>query len=180
MPGTAERNHGIDFTFQLVRQNSSHRRFNEPRRDGIYGDVPGSHLARNRHRQPDQSRFRRCVICLAYLARLSEDAGDVDDPTPALLHHRAQHCLRAQIRTGEVGIDDAIPIRALHAQYKLVMGDAGIIHQNVDLAELTDGSLDRGLDLFLVANVHLENGGLTSGGGDLGANFAQFLLIPRR
>ena len=79
-----------------------------------------------------------------------------------MLMMRPQRCLsmetetglNAQISRGEIRLQHAHPSRhALHAHDELVAGDAGIIHQNIDLAELRRGRLDGGLDLLFVGDV---------------------------
>ena len=88
-------------------------------------------------------------------------------------------CLDAEICGGQIGLQDGVPVGALHAHDELVAGDAGVVDQDVDLAELGDGGLDGGFDLLFVGDVERKGGGLAAGGGDFGDQFVQLLLIAR-
>jgi hypothetical protein len=59
----------------------------------------------------------------------------------------------------------------------LVTRDAGVVHENVDLAELGDGGFDRRLDLLFVGDVEGEGRGLTAACGNLIYQLLQLLLI---
>ena len=72
-----------------------------------------------------------------------------------------------------------IPVGPLHAHDQLIAGDAGIVHQDVDLAELRTGRLDRGLDLLFIGNVESEGRSLPARGGNFVNQFVQLLLITR-
>ena len=74
-------------------------------------------------------------------------------------------------------MEDGVPVGALHAHDELVAGDAGVVDQDVDFAELGDDGFDRGFDLLFVGDVESEGGGLAAGGGDFADQFVQFFLI---
>ncbi len=97
-----------------------------------------------------------------------------------LAEHGAERLLAAQVRAGQIGGQDLVPVGALHAQGELVAGDAGVIDQNVDFAEAGDGGLDAGLDLLFTGHIDLEGFSLPTGTADLVGGFLQLLLIPRR
>ncbi len=59
----------------------------------------------------------------------------------------------------------------------MVAGDAGVVDEDVDLAELGEGLFDSGLDLVFVGYVDNEGGGLASGGGDGGDEFVELLAV---
>src|SRR5208283_4767507 len=113
------------------------------------------------------------------LSNLSKDAGDVDDAAPALLQHGADHRLDEQERASQVGVEDFVPVGALHAHDQLIAGDAGIVDQDVDLAELREGGLHFGLDLLFVADVHLERGSFPALTLDLAGELLQLFMIAR-
>src|SRR6266478_9065513 len=93
----AERNllHGT--LLEFFAEHSGHAGLDESWSDRIASDIARRHFARHRHGQPDQPGFRGRVVRLSRLPDLSEDAGDVDDPSPALLEHRADYLLDAQV-----------------------------------------------------------------------------------
>ncbi len=88
--------------------------------------------------------------------------------------------MNAEEGGGEIGIEDGVPVGALHAHDELVARDAGIVDEDVDLAEAGDRRFDGGLHLVFVGDVHGEGGGFAAGGADRGGEFFQLLLIARR
>ncbi len=61
----------------------------------------------------------------------------------------------------------------------MVAGDAGVVDEDVDFAELGDGGFHGGLDLLFVGDVESEGYRLAAGGGDFADQFVQFFLIAR-
>ena len=84
-----------------------HGGFDEAGGYGVAGYVARPHFAGDRHGETDQSGLRGRVICLACLTHLAENAGDVDDASPALLEHGTDDLLDAQISGGEIGLSTA-------------------------------------------------------------------------
>ena len=74
--------------------------------------------------------------------------------------------LDAEIGGGEIGLEDGVPVGALHAHDQLVAGDAGVVDQDVDFAELGDCGFDCGFNLVFVGYVERECGRLAACGGD--------------
>ncbi len=66
-----------------------------------------------------------------------------------MLMMRPQRCLSmelddlldAEIGGSEIGLQDGVPVGALHAHDELVAGDAGVVDQDVDFAELARSPL---------------------------------------
>ena len=113
------------------------------------------------------------------MSHLAEDASDVDDASPALFEHGANDLLDAEISGSEVRLQHGVPVGAFHPHDELVAGDAGIVDQDVDLAELGDGRLDRGFNLLFVADIEGEGGCFAVCGGDLIHQLIQLVLIAR-
>ena len=143
----------------------------KPGGDGVAGNVAGANFSGDSHGEADQSGFRCGVVGLSGLAHLAEDAGDVDDASPALFEHGADHRLNAEIGRSEIGLQNGVPVGAFHAHDELVAGDAGIVDQDVDFAELGDDGFDGGFNLLFVGNVESECGCCAAGGGDFGDQF---------
>src|SRR5208337_1595162 len=114
---------------------------------------------------------------LSSLPDLPKNAGDVDDTAPSLLQHRANHSLDQHERSGEIGVDYFVPLRALHAYHQLITGNAGVVHENVNLTELSDHCLDSCLNLFFVAHVHFEHSRVSALAVDLAGELLQLLLV---
>jgi hypothetical protein len=51
-----------------------------------------------------------------------------------------------QERAAQVHADDQVPVVVGHLEQQVVAGDAGVVDQDVDAAELLDDPVDRGLD----------------------------------
>src|SRR5208282_701348 len=175
----AQRNLLSSILLEFVSEYVGHGGFNEARSHRVAGYIARSQFAGNSHRESDETSFRRSIIRLTSLAHLAEDAGNIDDASPALLQHGAGDLLNTEIRGGEIGLQHGIPVGPFHADDELVAGDAGIVDQNVDLPELGDGGLDRGLDLLFIRDVDRKRGSFPAGGGDLVYQFVQLLVISR-
>jgi hypothetical protein len=78
---------------------------------------------------------------------------DVHDVSGAARDHVRQHQLQAVVHTLEVDGLHLVPLLFGHSQERLTGVDAGIIDQNVDLAELLDGGIDCRSDLRGVADI---------------------------
>ncbi|MNY33617.1 hypothetical protein D3C86_1679020 [compost metagenome] len=58
--------------------------------------------------------------------------------------------------TGEIGVDDRGPCIGAHCRQRRIAGDAGVVHQHVDLAEMFDGLGKEALAGARVGNVALQ------------------------
>jgi hypothetical protein len=116
---------------------------------------------------------------MAVSMKPGEDTGDVDDASPALLEHGTGDLLGTEICRSEIGLQDGVPIGALHAHDELVAGDAGIVHQDVNLVELGDRGFNGGLDLLFIGDVESERCRLSAGRGNFVYQLIQLVLIAR-
>src|SRR3546814_15796534 len=69
--------------------------------------------------------------------RISDWSSDVCSSD--LAHHR----LAAAIDAGEVGVEDRLPVLVLHPHQQVVAGDAGVVDQDRDRAELLADRIDQ-------------------------------------
>ena len=60
------------------------------------------------------------------------------------------------MRAGKVGAQHGVPIFELHAQRESVAGDGGVVHQDVELAELRENLLERDFYLRGIGYVHWD------------------------
>src|SRR5690625_5754549 len=81
--------------------------------------------------------------------------------------HAAQGCLRDVEGAGQVGVEHLLPLLALHAQREGVAGDAGVVDEHLDGAQLAAHILDKLHALALDAHVRLEGLRLPAGRLDL-------------
>ena len=77
------------------------------------------------------------------------------------------HVLAAQHRPAQVDLQHAIPVLGAHLGHCFDPFDAGIVDQNIDLAEAIDDLLHHGADAVLI-------GDITTHAEDLPAVLAQF------
>ena len=73
-----------------------------------------------------------------------------------------ERLLDAEVRAGEIGAHDGVPIVGLHAHGQAVAGDGGVVDQNVELAEFFEDLLEAGFDLFAVGDVHFHGEGFAA------------------
>ena len=107
------------------------------RRHRIDHDVVLGKLLAERLRQRDQAGFRGRVMRGVGIAFLAGDGGDVDDAPVVLLdHQRGNRLAETDERTVEIDAQHLAPLLEVSLPDRLVdAGDAGIVDENVDLAE---------------------------------------------
>ncbi len=84
------------------------------------------------------------------------DRGDVDDRAAAGGLHRFDRRLHAEEGAGQVDVDDLLPLRHVERADLAERHDAGVVDQNVELAELVDRGRDRGLPLVGLRDVEVD------------------------
>ena len=72
------------------------------------------------------------VVTLAHVAGEAHDGGNVDDATCRALHERALQGFDKEEDALEVGGEYGIPVAFLHAHEQPVLGDAGVVDEDVD------------------------------------------------
>ena len=83
--------------------------------------------------EADQPRLARRVVRLPLVADDADDAGDVDDPSPAPLHHAARRRANRDERAAQVGVDHGVPVVVLDAEQDVVARQPGVVDEDVDL-----------------------------------------------
>src|SRR5712664_663885 len=111
-------------------------RLDKARSDGIHQYVAGGELLGDGLGEPDDPCLRSGVIRLALVAVQPHHARNVDDATPAPLDHAARGVLGHQERALEVRIHDRIPVRLAQQKQQIVLGEPGIVDEDVDLPEV--------------------------------------------
>jgi hypothetical protein len=104
--------------------------------DALVGPFEG-HGARQLH----QTAFGGVVGRPAGHGDEALDTAHVDDAAPAALDHLRRHGAADQERAGEVGGHHLLPFRLAELQRRLANVDAGVVDQDVDVAERGDGLL---------------------------------------
>ena len=83
------------------------------------------------------------------------------DPWPASLHRR-HHGPDAEEHTGEVDVEDAMPLRELVVLDGADVEDPGVVHQHVDPAELGDGGRHRRVPVLGAGDVEVDVAGVVT------------------
>ena len=79
--------------------------------------------------------------------------GDVDDASVATLQHVLAEDLAGAQRAGDIGVHDVVPGLLGDRQRGLALDLSGAVDENVDLAELLQGSGEQCLERSAVADV---------------------------
>ena len=109
--------------------------------------------------KPWIAHLGRGVVGLAAVAERG-DAREVEDLAVLLLDEVLLGGPGHQERTAQVDAHDQVPVLVGHLEQQVVAGDAGVVDQHVDPAELVDDPRDRGLDGLGVADVGADADGL--------------------
>ena len=107
-------------------------------------DVAGEHL---------QAALRGGVGAHGLAAELGHHRADVDDLALAALHHLGEHGGGDDERGDEVHVDDGLELGALHLVHRDTLDNAGVVHEDVDLAHLFVDLLHEGLHVVLLGHV---------------------------
>ena len=111
---------------------------------------------RQRLGEADHAGLRGDVVGLAGIAGDADHRGDVDDAAEAAAHHRMRELARQPEHGAEIDVDHRVEILVRHAHEQPVLGDAGIVDQDVDAFELGLGLLAERLDLAAVGQIRPE------------------------
>lgn len=174
---TTQRDDPEDLLLNFVGKLPRHVGGDEARRDGISRDAAAGELAGEGHGEAMEPGLGGGVVGLARVTLHARDGRDADDAAPALLGHRPDEALRPIEGRGKVGGDDVVPILLGHRHDEFVAGDAGVVDEDLDGAELGVDLLAGLGDRGGVGDVDLESLGLPAlgedvvGHGDAGLGF---------
>src|SRR6058998_3307920 len=113
--------------------------------DGVHRDAVAADVARGDAREPRDAVLGRAVVRLPRVAVDARGGRDRDDPPAPLLAHAAGGVPGAVEGALQVDGDDRVPLLLAHVEDHPVAQDAGVVHQDVDRAELLDRRLDDAL-----------------------------------
>ncbi len=179
VPIPRQRNLRQDPRLLRVRQLLGHRRLDKSRSNRVHRNPPAGKLPRQRLRQPDQPGLRRRIVRLPRRPRLADHRRDVDHPSPAALHHRRNHRLRQQESARKVRPQHLLKVRQLHPQRQPILGNPGIIHQNLHLPQVRQHRLRASLDRLLATHIQRIGLRLTTRSSNLCGHGLQLFDIPR-
>ncbi len=117
-----------------------------------------SQFASHRFGHADQAGFRGHVVGLAEVAVEPYYRRGIDDASVAGFKHVVQYGLAAVERARKIDVDHVLPLFDGHFLERAVVGDAGIVDQDVDLAELVGDALGRSGYRLEIARIDLVEG----------------------
>src|SRR5438105_6117222 len=94
----------------VVAERSRHVGLDRARGDDIGGDPTAAVFPGDRASEPDEASLAGGVVGLARRAQVGADGRDEHEATPAGFHHRTDRAAGDVERTGEVGVDDVVPV----------------------------------------------------------------------
>ena len=136
-------------------------------------------LARGGLGQADQAGLRGRVVGLAHLAGLPAHAGDLDDPSGLGPEHRPRDGLERVEGAEQVRLEHLAPRVDAHAHDQVVARDAGVVDQDVDLAERVERGLDQRLGRLRLSHVRLDGERLAAQRLDLLRGLLRGLRVAR-
>src|SRR5580692_6340401 len=178
-PNAAERNLFDRSLLEFFAENFGHGSCDKAGSDRVTSNVAGADFTGDGHGEANEPCFGSGIVRLSGLAHLSEDAGDVDDASPALFKHGGDDLLNAEEGGGEISLEHGVPIGTFHPHHKLIASNSGVVNENVNFAELGDGGFNGRFDLLFIGDIDGEGNGFASGGGDFGDQFIELVLITR-
>ena len=132
------------------------RRCDERRCHRIHGDAERPPLDRQALRQVGDSRFRHAVDRFSWERHEPRLRAEVHDASAALADHVTADGLAHEERALEVDRTRQIIVAFVDLLRRVLWGDPGVVHENVDAAEARHGLIDGRRNLCEVGDVHLE------------------------
>src|SRR5207248_3085310 len=126
-----------DDLFQdVLRHRAHHLGIDIARRHSIDRDAARGALLRKGLGETVNAGFGGGVVDLAVLPGLAVNRADIDDAAEAAVAHALDHRPRHVEARRQVGLDDSVPLLETHAVDCRVAGDASVVDQHLDRAEL--------------------------------------------
>src|SRR5271163_1545996 len=138
------------------------------RRDGVGSDAITLHLAVDDNRHRGHRGLRRAVVALTGVTKDAGIGAGVDEPA---IEHVAGLVLFAPIGAGmtrdietalQVHGDDRVPVLFIHVEDHAVAENSGVVHHDVELAEIIDGAFDNALGSFEIGDAFEVGHGLAA------------------
>src|ERR1017187_4198597 len=111
-----------------------HGGLDEARRNRVHGDTAAGQLPGGGFGKANHPRLAGPVIALPGVPDQANHRGNVDNVPRALLKEAAAKCLREEERALQIDVQHSVPVRLTHAHEQAVLGDAGVVYQDVHFA----------------------------------------------
>jgi hypothetical protein len=146
---------------------SVHRRVDEAGAHAVHPNTVLGIVQRDLLRQVEDPALGGAISRDAGRAVEAEGPAGVHDGAAAPLHHVRQHVFAAEIDAFEIGRYNGVPVRLLEVGEARGPVDAGVVIEDVDLAEMAEHPLDHGVHLVGLRHVDLGSEALAACGSDL-------------
>ena len=128
--------------------------FHQAGRDGVHAHAPRAEFQRVGLRQHDERGLGHAVEQALELGANAGDGRDVDDGSGAALAHPGRHQARQPVGALQIDLDHFVELGVGHLERRTLRDvGAGVVDQNVDLAELARGAIHQALQIFEPADV---------------------------
>src|SRR5690606_18559670 len=129
-------NGGNDLFKHVGTNGANHVGADVTRRDGVDGNPLVGDFLGQRHAETVYAGLGGGIVGLAELPLMAIDRTDVDDAAPLAFEHVFEHLLGDVEQAVQVGVDDGTPVVERHFAEQTVAGDARVVHEHIDGAEL--------------------------------------------
>src|SRR5579859_1615502 len=163
----ADRDLGDDLLQHILGHRGDHVGVDIAGRDRVDGHAELGAFLRQRFGEAVDTGLGGGIVDLAVLAGLPVDRADVDDPSPAPRAHPREGRLGHVEATAEIGVDHRLPLLVGLLENGAVAGDAGIVNDDINGAEIVLDLLHAGEAGLMVAHVPLVGGDAGLLGEDL-------------
>ena len=153
--------------FYLFGQGVGHFGNDEAGSNGVGTDAARSHLFSDGLRKSDHTGFRSRIVALSGIAADTHHGRHIDNRTAALARHDRRNGVNEVESRFQIDVQHGVPLRFAHAHHQAVFGDAGIIDQNVDAAEILHDLVDHFVRIFKVGGVRSVSFGFYAQGVQL-------------
>src|SRR5580700_8402339 len=113
-------------------------------------------VIRQTHRQLLYAAATRAIRSEPRVARNRSDGADVDDAPIAARDHPARHGLSDKKTAAQIGLQNQIPVFPRHVERRFAHIAAGVVHQNIQMAESSFRRSNHFLDARMSADVQLR------------------------
>src|SRR4051794_32955974 len=134
----AERCEAEHLRLRVLRDHYGELRLDITGSDGVRAHVAAAELLRKRLREADDPGLRRRIVGLAPVAAYAHDRRDVHDRAGPPFHHSPRHRPARVEDRAQVRLDDRAPVFVAHAREHAVTREAGVVHEDVEVAGFTD------------------------------------------
>lgn len=156
--------------FRIVEDRNIHLGGARAGADAVDGDAFGSEFESERFSEAEEAGFAGGIGGAAREGDVAHDRGEVDDAAVTFAPHVGNERAAHQERTDEIGVQDGGPLLIAEVCDVFADVDAGIVDQDVNLAELRDDEALQFADVLFARDIGGEYFGrdvvLASGFGD--------------